>query len=547
MPAPILRTADFRRIEQLPRRDVKLSMHLGASLQSELRQEDAGGAGQNLWPIQLAALYDIRHEEGLLGCIGVGHGKTIISLLAASVTDCKRPLLLVPASLKKVTIEKRIPNLQKSWKVREDIRVESYHAISNNPALLAEYKPDLIVADECHKLARTQSARTKRLLRYVDANPGTKFVGLSGTITRKSLRDYWHLALAALKEGAPLPLKWHEMGQWALALDHGVSHFERPPVGALKLFTDEAAPTLDEARAGFRERLVDTPGIIATSDSAVGASLVIVKRTIDVHPDMDEALRNLRQQWVTPGGEEVTEAVDYWRKAREISSGFYYRWEWGEAGPDQEWLDARAEWRRYVRSVTRRTPRMDTEGLVKAACENGELLSADYMNWMAVKDRANPTTVPVWFTHAILRDAIDEARNGGAGHTVLWFEQRAVGQRLRELSGWPLFDGDGAALESHIENDLGPCIASIKAHGTGNNLQGYSQGTVITPPSSGATWEQLLGRMHRPGQQSDEVTITVYQHTEELRDAIENAIGGAGYIQTSTGQRQKLLYASFVE
>ena len=88
-------------------------------------------------------------------------------------------------------------------------------------------------------------------------------------------------------------------------------------------------------------------------------------------------------------------------------------------------------------------------------------------------------------------------------------------------------------------------IASIRAHGTGVNLQAYNDSIILTPPSSGAVWEQLLGRMHRQGQEADQVTYTVYQHTEELIEALEKSIENASYIEKSMGQKQKLIYATF--
>jgi hypothetical protein len=85
-------------------------------------------------------------------------------------------------------------------------------------------------------------------------------------------------------------------------------------------------------------------------------------------------------------------------------------------------------------------------------------------------------------------------------------------------------------------------VASIKAHGTGKNLQMFSRNLIANPPSNGAEYEQLIGRTHRYGQQSD-VTVEIYQHTPELREAFEAAMEHATYVHQTTGALQRLIFA----
>jgi hypothetical protein len=102
--------------------------------------------------------------------------------------------------------------------------------------------------------------------------------------------------------------------------------------------------------------------------------------------------------------------------------------------------------------------------------------------------------------------------------------------------------------ESRLRAEKGDrsIVASIKAHGTGRDGLQYifSKNLVANPPSSGATWEQLLGRTHRVGQRSDEVEVWTYRHTPELRECLDDAIGQARYIHATLGLEQKLLTAS---
>jgi hypothetical protein len=82
-------------------------------------------------------------------------------------------------------------------------------------------------------------------------------------------------------------------------------------------------------------------------------------------------------------------------------------------------------------------------------------------------------------------------------------------------------------------------------HGTGKNLQAFANQLVLQPPASGQTWEQLLGRMHRPGQNADEVRCDVLQHTWFAKANLVGALRDARYIEDSQNMRQKLNLATW--
>jgi hypothetical protein len=67
----------------------------------------------------------------------------------------------------------------------------------------------------------------------------------------------------------------------------------------------------------------------------------------------------------------------------------------------------------------------------------------------------------------------------------------------------------------------------------------------MSPPASGKTWEQLLGRTHRPGQMADEVEVTVRLGHYTARDQLRQATADAKFITATTGQFQRLLAADF--
>ena len=62
-------------------------------------EADDLGLGAGLRPVQIQALTRIRDANGGLICAGVGHGKFLISILAPTVLQSKKALLLVPPAL----------------------------------------------------------------------------------------------------------------------------------------------------------------------------------------------------------------------------------------------------------------------------------------------------------------------------------------------------------------------------------------------------------------------------------------------------------------
>lgn len=511
-----------------------------------------------LWPTQCAALAEAEKAWGLFGPMGVGSGKTAVSLLLADVFGAKRCVLLVPPSLKNQLMTRDFFDYGRHFKLPLDrITVVSYSELSvaSGAFVLDRVEPDLIVADEVHNIASVKSARTKRFIRYMQAHPGTRFCGLSGTITRRSLRDFSHLCEIALRHNSPIPYKWSDLQEWADALDP----IRDPiPIGALKIFVSPSDPRLhgdademrEAAREGFRKRLVETPGVVATGSSWEGASLVVralrpvVPKSIQIHT------ANLFKTW-SIGGEEIEEKMRLTEVARQLALGFYYRWVWPKDIPDREWLDARAAWHKAVRLILQRSRAgMDSPLLVSRAVSNGTITDDEIVGawqaWQRVKDRPTPPVEPVWIDDFAIKEALvwGKAQIAAKEPGIIWYSHTAVGDSLSEACGGK-YNVYGSGMDA---GEADPArepviICSIRAQGTGKNLQRYARSLVTEPPASGATMEQLLGRMHRPGQLSDDVVYDMFAHTPELEEALLRSVAGALYVQQTQGQRQKLLVA----
>lgn len=495
-----------------------------------------------LWDHQVAALVDIARYEGAFLPIGVGQGKSIVSLLACNILQAERPLLIVPAALRDQTTKYVIPEMRKIWKIDPKLKIISYTELSQekNKLLLDRMSPDLIILDECHNVKNKTSGRTKRLIRYFQKHRYTQCVAMSGTVCAKSIHDYAHILEWCVGGMTPLPRTYFELKDWSELLDPGAEGNIRP--GALeKIFPCEGT-----IREKFQRRFRSTPGIVATTSDSIGNALVI-RGTTKVKPPevVKKALDLLRNTWTTPNGDPCTEAVDVWRHVRELVCGFYYRW---EPYPPDEWLKARKAWKAFVRDTLKYNKRqLDTELMVWNECAKNEGPD-EFLRWREIKDTFELKTVPEWLDEYMIQRCkawldYQSTKHRAGRNGIVWVEHTAFGQKLAEVSGHRYF---GAGDDSILKCKDQAIIASIRAHGEGKNLQRWSNNLIVAPPSSAKVWEQLLARTHRAGQDADEVNVEVMLHIPEFIEVFQRAIHNARVLEETYGNRQKLVYADKV-
>lgn len=548
-PNVVRRSAEFERIAALPRRPSNMGTFLGATFMSKLQKP---GCTMNLRPIQATALLEAERMQGAFCPIGVGQGKTLLGLLLPTVMDSRRAVYITNPGLVS-QVARDADKFAEHWDIRIDAKnIVSYSILSTAKGqdLLQNLAPDLIIADEVHALRHATATRTKRAMRYLREHPECRFVAMSGTITSRSIRDYAHLCGRALGEGSPLPLRAHVVDEWARALDSQLGFKEsRNEPGALWDFCAAG----EEPRDGFKRRLVETPGVVATTDSALGTGLEIRALTPKFTECRDLVKRcAAKSQWWWVDLDPLAEA----RVLRQLALGFHYQWDWPNGEPDEEWLDARNAWSRGVRRFLESgaltgvdSPMLVAKALDDAMHESwAPGLRKALERWRAVQDRPEPETVPVWHNQGELFKLVDDwlVQGGEIAQSIVWYEHRAVGEALVEAffgegSVCPVGDRDPAEFAGQN------LLLSIKQHGTGRNLQAWNRNLILTPPASGAAWEQLLGRCHRPGQIADTVTVDVLQHVAPYRSAFQKARADARYIESTTGQIQKLSLATFVD
>ncbi len=549
---------------------------------------ESGGFGREciteLRMIQAWALLEIRTQSGLLGPIGVGHGKTILDLLTPfAMPNCKTALLLVPVKLIKQLIRNyqhigqhfRMPSLITHDKSSFTAIVPGAPALHVLPYsklqrpectdyIKERIKPDTIIADEVHKLKRANTATTGRVLRYFRDHPETRFCGWSGSMTDKSIKEYAHLAALALRWGSPLPIDPDVVDDWARAIDPPARGSSNCPEGALIKLCNKG----EHVRHGFHRRLIQTPGVVATRVAAIDAKLVISERAAPQIPtvaslytiSVADALQRLRHEWKSPDGSPYPDALQRARAALEISCGFFYRWRFPLVNGQPQsiehimlWMARRKEWCAEVRYAIRsRKEHFDSERLARNAAERAwgdrpitdkklpVWKAASYPAWRDIEHTVVHETEAVWLDDWLARDAADWALSHKG---IVWYAMSAFGERVAELSGLNLHAGGSKAEELILREDGSKSIiASIRSHGTGRDeLQfRWAEQLIANFPSSNEECEQLLGRLHRVGQKASEVRADFYRHTPELARAVNQALRRAGYVEMTMGSEQKL-------
>lgn len=529
---------DFRRIVAQPLRDWRVAYPEGVSLLSGWLR--VPGSGAKLRPIQAAALIEAHDYRGLFGAIRVGGGKTLISLLAPVVLGARRPLLLVPAKLREKTKrEARI--YARSWHVARNLRILSYEMLSqvSTANFLAEYRPDLFILDECHKVKDTRRARARRIKRfYKQEKEHVPMIAMTGTHTIHTLRDYWHILRWCCPGLSPLPNDLDEFTKWTEALDEKVT-WRRHPGVLVDLHPEAEGSSLAErARDAYARRFAGTPGVISSGEDVPPVGLIV--RTVETPINRDElepAILRLRERWETPDGHPFENAIDLWRHACEIVCGFYYVW---DPRPPREWLDTRREWSQFCRHVLATNRRgLDTDKQVIQAIDRGTIADGGTLAaWRAIRDTFKPNTVPRWVDDSVIKYCAQWLEDSGG---ICWIEHRAFGEKLAAYSGVPFFyDSSKKDLDAHS----GPVILSRRAYGEGQNLQRWSRALFPALPPNGKDAEQTIGRMHRDGQMAEDVEIDVIMNTIEQYREFAKCLSGARYIQSTSGQPQKLLYAT---
>lgn len=559
---------ELQRIQAIPWVDGRVPASLPDPWTEALRTPNGKA---HFRPAQIAALNALNDAvksgttRGVVGDIGLGHGKTLLTLVANKVIRAKRPLLLIrPAMREQLQADVHF------WQEHFDLdvpKIVTYSELSsaNGKGILDSYRPDFIICDEAQALRHPTAARTKRFLRYVYENQNTRLFLLSATLTSKSLNDWAHLIWLGLREYCPIPDDIELLNYLACVADP-----DGEPDGKARVFAREYIQAvggtlplggifgIDEReplRKALAHRLRYCPGYVSTEDVSCNAELVWSPLLPTPSQELKTAMQKLITKWELPAedgcatenGEPVSDAARAASAARCLSNGFYYKWVWPNGQIDHEWLAARAMLAKEIRNELQYgVTRQDTPAtLLTYAAKHPERMPKRFRDaqaaWAAVAERPAPTTTAVWVDSQVIPQMLEVAKSRvrEGFRVIVWYRSRAIGEFLtcQDIPVYGAGDDIGQARAPLI-------AASIDAHGTGKNLQAYNWNIVLEPPKNGATWDQLIGRTHRAGQTAAVIGFEIAQHSRAFQACLygpEGAFELSKYIQQTQGQPQRLM------
>jgi hypothetical protein len=586
--------------------------------------------GFRLFPAQAGAVMAYDLFDGGFYPIGVGFGKTLISLMIAERAYAKglrKTLLFVPPQVYPQLVERDIPwarrhvplsvpfhklggtsqrkRLAHARSQQEGCYILPYSCLSTTDSeqLLEMIEAKLVIADEAHLLKNAKAARTRRVRRFLDKFQ-PEMVAMSGTITSKSILDYWHLIRACLGDNSPLPNNSHLVRQWAGVVDadpRAIQDFDRPGVDRIGDFrtepimplvfwakrhwpTEELPETVRGFRRAYKLRLSTAPGVVVTGDASIGTSLVLHNAPVKTSPQPDgwmelqALIEQVQKEWTAPNGDEIDHAIHQFGWLYQLSAGWYNDLYWPEpevlatergipleAAVDL--LDRALEHhallqlyhstlRRWLGAHSR--PMLDTPFLVAADMDRhgAKNVGPDlYEAWSSARaadfeGRPERRARPVRVCGYKVRAAVEWARKlrPGTG-AIVWVHHKEIGLWVFEAlkaAGVDAVHAPAGRNEEIIDPANGGkvFVASINAHGTGKNLQHFEHQYVVQWPRAANIAEQMLGRLHRSGQKADELIVVTNNTTTIDEMNFAACLNDACYIHDTT-VRQKLMYAAF--
>ncbi len=559
----------------------------------------------HLQPLQGVSLTEIHHCRGFFGSLTVGRGKTLISWLIGLVFPDLSPIvLLLPGGLKgkkgkKVDklgkTELEFKKISRYWKSpQHPIKLVGYEYIARDenslylcgcpkcgcdvccvelpPETRAQYtrdgcpkckrqswqpgiRPKVIIADECDMLKDADSGRSRRILRYMENHPETVFIAFTGTMQRKSMDDYAHLMIAALRERAPVPIPWHVRDMWKSALDHDPKDGVRRRPGALLYLSD--LPDNDNRPADieygeyeracdcFYLRLSQTPGVIMDTEQSCTTPIYIRILKPPDDPVIEAAFEHFRTHEKTPEGYDVSGNFPKAAHGQELASGFYNLW---DPKPPEEWVEARKAYYKLIKEVIAQSERngnpIDTPEQAEKFLRNHPTVLA----WKRIKPIYDPKkhAKSKWISSSVLMFAAEWIRLNTPA--LIWVKDIPVGNALEALTRVPYYGSGGRDKRGNLLDNADPktsCIVSVDANMRGRNLQAWNRCLVFAPMQPETEWEQgALGRMHRKGQ-LEAVYCDIIVSSADSLYCLEKAVEVAAGVRLRQKFAQKILLATW--
>jgi hypothetical protein len=330
-------------------------------IESVMLTSKARMGGKHLLYTQACAINEYLLAGGLFGPIGVGYGKTGISLMIANIAftrlenPIKKILLLVPPRLEHQLLKVDL----KTWREmtplqygvidiigkgaelrkrlarsgRQGLYIMSYSQlqIKDGEDRIHDINPGMIIADEAHNISGSKrSARSRRVFDYLRKYPKTETVFLSGTLSNKSIIEYHDAAKFSLKDNCFLPLNSSLTKEWVKCIDAQATkegNFTLPSGSAalmrplIEWYRQQTGIQVENTPVGYREaynhRLMTCPGVHSTGDASIPTSLMICNTELRTHDFEDYPgfqtlkahCKKVEDEMITPAGEDRKSVV----------------------------------------------------------------------------------------------------------------------------------------------------------------------------------------------------------------------------------------------
>jgi hypothetical protein len=622
--------SEIQRICHIPISEPLTDAEVEAVNQVQIKAE-AYTKGFRFKRVQAEALQTFAEKGSVFAPVSVGGGKTLICLRCLGIAfenGVQRAVMVVPSNVYNQLIShdidwarRRVPlgfNFYllggKSPAKRRELAggrrgcwVLPYSLLSRPDTfeLLEAIRPELIVFDEAHNIKNRGAARTKRILTYWKKHR-PRVACASGTMTRKSIKDFSHMLTMSLGAGAPVPADANIVQEWAAVLDSEQAQTEtyhkgKASAGPLRPLINWSNRHFSHTRIdfdvpGFRQafqnRLLTTPGVIATPADELGTSIVIqnLKGSHMTRPggaELDELIHKLNNAWVSPSGDEIEHAMLIWGLNYQLTAGFYYLQIWPEpediahkrgmsADEAESLLERSIDYHERLNEYHKVLRAWFTHGGHRPGLDTPMLVGGDmarhgstnvgnelFMSWQQkeaadFEGRVARLSLPVRVCDYKLQMAVDWCKQQEEGlGGILWYHHDDLGLWLFETlmaSGIPAVHcpagREADKFLTPYDEAAKRCkgkflVCSTRAHGQGKNLQFMQNQLFVQLPVSEDSMEQSIGRTHRSGQEADEVVCTTLVSNEFDDMCLAAILNDAIYVQETMNNPQKVLIASW--
>lgn len=594
--------------------------------------------GRRLFPKQVQALFEYEYLDGVVGGLVVGGGKTLIGFGIANIAYSKglrKIMMLFPPPLLEQMSAKGLKEARQMLGVRFPVHVLGgktakirkamvdsdrpgvylvpYSLLSAKDAesILEGIRPQLVIADESHRLNNRNSARTRRLMKCVHYLK-SEMVLLSGTLLSKAPIEHHHLIRQALKDYCPLP---HSVG-----LAKEVSDFIDAKSGSIFVAADSdlsgrmnatsvMTPFVDWANRhgytryytnleGFRKsyqlRFRTTPGVVISDGEFLGTSLTIrnlapkeeeancLKKYGESFAKLQMMIKDIEEAMITPDGDELSHAMLSWSWLTQLASGTFISHKWPTKESvmkkrrvsedralelldlSRKHLEAQNEYNKELRQYLlygKLDSGKDTPALIAKELNNPDnqlpirlnVAWRKYQNanFAEIIQKEDEQVRVCSFKIDAAVDWCEKELPKGYG-AVIWYIHQDVGlwayEKLQE-AGFDVIHCPATARGSKEVRDEANknkiLVASVGAHREGKNLQHLQYQYFIEFPRPAQWAEQVLGRLHRTGQQADELNADMYFVFAFEKMNFAACLNDSLFIHQTTGSKQKLIYCNY--